>query len=262
MKIEEFIECTKDELLAVKRNSFSRGLVEQHSDIEFHEELMRLGRDKNVSSQLATYLFACKNLTIHAIDEKQSPVPFSFLSEIYQNTSFLLQFLPKKKVYALTLFRNEDNSDDFTKFFRYSFYSGSNALKENRNESIYETLLDFGLLKCAMSLNKTYGIQDLLEIAWQIFNEKHKLKWKEQDSEIESTYPPKAARFMFSIDHPELSIITLYADEYLNLAGLTKTIDESEVNKVAQAISFLDFQYNIITKGNKNGSSRTHQETR
>jgi hypothetical protein len=144
-------------------------------------------------------------------------------------------------MYALTLFRNADNSNKFTEFFAYSYYSGSNAFKEDRNGAIFESLLDFGLIKCAMTMNKAYGIQDLLEIAWQKFNEKCLLKYRDGESRIETNYPAKAARFMFNIEHPELSILTLYADHRLSLLGATKIID-SDIDKISRAVAFLDFQ--------------------
>lgn len=256
MKIEEFIECTKDELLAAKRNSFSRNIVKQNMDIECHEELMRLRNGEDTTNHLAAYLFTCKNLTIHAIDEEQTPISFETFDRIYGNAVFLLQYLPKKRMYALTLFRNADNSNKFTDFFAYSYYSGSNAFKEDRNGAIFESLLDFGLIKCAMTMNKAYGIQDLLEIAWQKFNEKCLLKYRDGESQIETNYPAKAARFMLNIEHPELSILTLYADNNLCLLGKTKIID-SDIDKLSHSVAFLDFQYNMITKGNKNGSPRT-----
>ena len=248
MKIEEFIECTKDELLAAKRNSFSRNIVKQNMDIERHEELMRLRREEDTTSHLAAYLFTCKNLTIHAIDEEQTPISFETFNRIYGNAVFLLQYLPKKRAYALTLFRNADNSNKFTDFFAYSYYSGSNAFKEDRNGEIFESILDFGLIKCAMTMSKTYGIQDLLEVAWKKFNEKCLLKYRDGESKIETNYPAKSARFMFNIEHPELSVITLYVDNHLNLFGATKIID-SDIDKIAHSVSFLDSRYNMITKG-------------
>lgn len=248
MKLEEFIECTKDELLALKRNSFSRSLVKQYSDLQFHEELMRLGRNGGTTGALASLLFVCKNLTIHALDEKESLIPFSFLDSVYGNAVFILQYLNKKKVYALTIFRNEKNAEDLQTFFNHTYFSGSNALKADRNVESFNLLLDFGFIKCAMTLQKTYGIQDLLEVAWQKFNERHKFTYHTDFSDTTTNYPVKAVRFIFNIEYPNLSTMTLYADSELNLFGKTKII-ETDIDKISNAISFLDSKYNIYTKG-------------
>ena len=239
MKIEEFIECTKDELLAAKRNSFSRSLVKQYSDIQFHEELMRLGRNGGTTGALASLLFVCKNLTIHALDEKESLIPFSFLDSVYGNAVFLLQYLKNKNVYALTIFRNEENTEELQTFFNHTYFSGSNAFKEDRNGAIFESLLDFGLVKCAMTMSKTYGIQDLLEVAWQKFNERHIFAYHTDFSDTTTNYPAKAIRFIFNVEHPELSTMTLYADNDLNLFGKTKII-ETGIDKIAAALDFLE----------------------
>ena len=239
MKIEEFIECTKDELLAAKRNSFSRSLVKQYSDIQFHEELMRLGRNGGTTGALASLLFVCKNLTIHALDEKESLIPFSFLDSVYGNAVFLLQYLKNKNVYALTIFRNEENTEELQTFFNHTYFSGSNAFKEDRNGAIFESLLDFGLVKCAMTMSKTYGIQDILEVAWQKFNERHIFTYHTDFSDTTTNYPAKAIRFIFNVEHPELSTMTLYADNDLNLFGKTKII-ETGIDKIAAALDFLE----------------------
>lgn len=248
MKLEDFIECTIDELLAVKRNSFSRNLIKQHSDLQFHEDLMRL-RYEGTTGALASILFVCKNLTIHALDEKESLIPFSFLDSVYGNAVFILQYLNKKKVYALTVFRNEKNTEDLQTFFNHTYFSGSNALKADRNVESFDSLLDFGFIKCAMTLQKTYGIQDLLEVAWQKFNGYRDEKYlKNQTSVFCASTPAKSARFIFNVEHPSLSTMTLYADDDLNLFGKTKII-ETDIDKISGAISFLDSKYNIYTKG-------------
>ena len=239
MKIEEFIECTKDELLAAKRNSFSRSLVKQYSDLQFHEELMRLGRNGGTTGALASLLFVCKNLTIHALDEKESLIPFSFLDSVYGNAVFLLQYLKNKNVYALTIFRNEENTEELQTFFNHTYFSGSNAFKEDRNGAVFESLLDFGLIKCAMTMSKTYGIQDILEVAWQKFNERHIFAYHTDFSDTTTNYPAKAIRFIFNVEHPELSTMTLYADNALNLFGKTKII-ETGIDKIAAALDFLE----------------------
>lgn len=238
MKIEEFIECTKDELLAAKRNSFSRSLVKQYSDLQFHEELMRLGRNGGTTGALASVLFVCKNLTIHALDEKESLIPFSFLDSVYGNTVFLLQYLKNKNVYVLTIFRNEENTEELQTFFNHTYFSRSDAFKEDRNGAVFESLLDFGLIKCAMTMNKAYGIQDLLEIAWQKFNERHIFTYHTDFSDTTTNYPAKAIRFIFNVEHPNLSTMTLYADNDLNLFGKTKII-ETDTDKIKVALDFL-----------------------
>lgn len=238
MKIEEFIECTKDELLAAKRNSFSRSLVKQYSDLQFHEELMRLGRNGGTTGALASLLFVCKNLTIHALDEKESLIPFSFLDSVYGNAVFLLQYLKNKNVYALTIFRNEENTEELQTFFNHTYFSRSDAFKEDRNGAVFESLLDFGLVKCAMTMSKTYGIQDILEVAWQKFNERHVFTYHTDFSDTTTNYPAKAIRFIFNVEHPELSTMTLYADNDLNLFGKTKII-ETGIDKIATALDFL-----------------------
>lgn len=99
-----------------------------------------------------------------------------------------------------------------------------------------------------MTMSKTYGIQDMLEVAWKKFNEKCLLKYRDGETKIETNYPAKSARFMFSIEHPEFSVITLYVDNCLNLFGATKIID-SDIDKIAHSVAFLDSRYNMITKG-------------
>lgn len=250
MKLEEFLECTVDELLAAKRNSFSRSIIEQNSGIEDHQELLKL-RKEGVNGELTMLLFICKNLTIHAIDEKQSPIPFSFLDGVYGNSVFILQYLPRKKVYALTLFRNTDNGNDFGSFFAKTYYSGSNALKADRNSEAFKTFLDFGLMKCAMTMDKRYGIQDLLEVAWEklLKSVKYDDVVSDKSGKIDF-YSVKTARFMFNVEHPNLSTVTLYGDNDLYLAGKTKLIDDDRTTKqISEAIHTLSKRYNIYTKG-------------
>lgn len=224
MKIEDFIECTIDELLAKKRNSFSRNIVMQNSDIERHEELTRL-MQQGSNGELAVYLFVCPNLTIHAIDEKEAPVSFDVLDRIYRNYVFILQYLKRKNAFVLTMFKNDKLTDkeNFTRFFNKTYFSSL----QNKALNTYESFLDFGLVKCAMSIRKDYGIQDLLEIAFRMFD---------GDSSVWTKY--SSVRYVFNIEHPELSTWTLFSDEDLNVYGKTKIISKN-VNQIKAAINSL-----------------------
>lgn len=227
MKVEDFIGCTLDELLATKRNSFSRNIIEQNKDLQQHEEILRFNT-QGITGELSAYLFICKNMTIHAIDEKQSPVPFSFLENVYENSSFILQHFSYKKAYVLTMFRNADGGNDIGSFFVKTYHNGTNTFKSDKGKGFSESFLDFGFVKCAMTLDKTYGIQDLLEVAWQ---ELQKCA-KRSDS-------VKVVRFIFSVDQPRLSTITLYSDDSFILAGRTKIVDSECADKISQALDEL-----------------------
>ena len=248
MRIEEFLEISSiDELIARKRNSFSRNVVLQYKDLTTHEELIRLANDTR-NNQMIAYLFVCKDLTIHAIDEEQAPVSFKNLEEIYKNAVFILQYLNKKNAYALTMFRNEYNENNFATFFHRTYFSGSNAMKADRNKGSFDSFLDFGYVKCAMTLSKTYGIQDLLEVAWQKFNERQTFTYHTDFSENTTNYPAEAVRFIFSVEHPELSTITLFGDNDLQLVGKTQ-IMKDEIDKIAAALEVLKrFDVNRFNK--------------
>ena len=237
MNIEEFIGCSIEDLIARKRNSFSRNVVLQNSDIRTHKELIHLAFESK-SNQVIGYLFAYKNLTIHAIDEKQSPIPFKILEETYKNAVFSLQYLKIKNAYVLTFFRNTENESDITTFFNKTYFPGK-SLKENYIVKSLDSFLDFGHVKCAMSLSKSYGIQDLLDVAWNRLLQYANVEdiVAKKNGEI-WFYPIKAVRFIFSIEHPELSTITLFGDNDLQLVGKTQIIKDG-IGKIAAALEVL-----------------------
>ena len=248
MNIEEFTGCSIEDLIARKRNSFSRNIVLQNSDIRTHKELVHLAFESK-SNQVIGYLFAYKNLTIHAIDEKQSPIPFKILEETYKNAVFSLQYLKIKNAYVLTLFRNAENESDLTPFFNKTYFPGKKDLKENYIVKSLDSFLDFGHVKCAMSLSKSYGIQDLLDVAWNKLLQCANIEdiVGKKDGKI-WFYSVKAARFIFSVEHPELSTITLFGDNDLQLVGKTQ-IMKDEIDKIAAALEVLKrFDVNRFNK--------------
>ena len=247
MNIEKFIGCSIEDLIARKRNSFSRNVVLQNSDIRTHKELIHLAFE-NKSNQVIGYLFAYKNLTIHAIDEKQSPIPFKILEETYKNAVFSLQYLKIKNAYVLTLFRNTENESDLTPFFNNTYFPGK-SLKENYIVKSLDSFLDFGHVKCAMSLSKSYGIQDLLDVAWNRLLQYANVEdiVAKKNGEI-GFYPIKAVRFIFSVEHPELSTITLFGDNDLQLVGKTQIMKDG-IGKISAALEVLKrFDVNRFNK--------------
>ena len=249
MNIEEFTGCSIEDLIARKRNSFSRNIVLQNSDIRTHKELAYLAFESK-SNQVIEYLFAYKNLTIHAIDEKQSPIPFKILEETYKNAVFSLQYLKLKNSYVLTLFKNSENESDFTTFFNRTYFSRKKSLKDNYVINNYsDSFLDFGHVKCAMSLSKSYGIQDLLDVAWNRLLQCANIEdiVSKKDGKI-WFYSVKAARFIFSVEHPELSTITLFGDNDLQLVGKTQIMKDG-IGKIAAALEVLKrFNVNRFNK--------------
>lgn len=222
MKVETFIETSFEELLSKKNNSFSRNAVMQNSSWfdRQHEYLFSLVKQKDTSEYLTLFLFICKNLTIHALNEEKSPISFNRLEEIYRNAVFILEKIERKNAIVVTLFRNSSNENNIGKFFDKSYSIGSgnkilnSSLSSSESNDKTKNFLDFGFIKCAMSMDKTYGIQNLLELSWQKF------------AEVRDKYASfETARFIFNVEKPNLSTITLYDNENLILAGKTKILD-------------------------------------
>ena len=212
MDVEDFIECSFEKLLLKKGNSFSRNLVAQSiEDVKQHQDLFRLRKEDNTNGQMVVFLFICTNLTIHALDEQQSPISFQRLSEIYGDAVFVLQWLEWKHAFVITLFRNSEGESDISKFFNQTYHSGSGNKILNGPDSKMNDFLDFGYLKCAMSMSKNYGIQDLLEIAWNLF--------------LKANSTINSAQFVFNIDSLKLSTCTTFATDSISLFGRAKIIN-------------------------------------
>lgn len=204
-------------LRSLKRNSFSCSAIDQLINIANDESSdFTVEMYKN---NVFRYLYNYKYLTIHAIDEHESPVSFSLLDKIYENTIFILQYFYLKNAYVVTIYKNDEKSNNFQKFFDKAF----------GNYQSYETFFDFGFIKCAMTMNKEYGIQNLLEIFWNNY-----LECVRHNATISNI------RFMISIQHIGLSTMTIYEDEKISIYGKTKLLNISD-SKIRNVINELPY---------------------
>ena len=244
--------------LDCKRNSFSRNLLisykDELTDPDWYQQrtiskITRRVSDNDISEELAYFLFVYETLNIHAIDEKESPVPFSVLESIYGDNVFVLQNLAIKKSLALLI---EDVSMMSAGFAGAKQSAIVNVFKSTWNFTARElgdinlpgnrnSYLDFGHLKSAMTLRKTYGIQDLLEVGFQIFDAYKQKKAQNYGIRDEFKEIITSCRIIFNLENPNLSTITLMGPSTLTLQGKTKMISEdSFVNKIRSAITIFN----------------------
>ena len=162
------------------------------------------------------------------ITEITEPISFQRLEEIYGNAIFVLQWLEWKHAFVITLFRNSEGENDISKFFNQTYHSGSGNKILNGSDSKMDDFLDFGYLKCVMSMSKNYGIQDLLEITWDLFSSISNKSFTQINS----------AQFVFNVDSLKLSTCTTFRTGSINLFGRTKIIDYN-VDKLRHAIDNL-----------------------
>lgn len=226
-----------EKVLALKKNSFSRNLL-----LSYEEDVKNIRWNpkrfvwKDTSFELAEFLYQYPFLNVHAIDEGEAPIPFSALEEIYGDYVFVLQYLKKKNSLMLLLKKITQESlahgttfsqdEAIVDVFRSSWNYGLSQSADS--------YLDFGFVKSAMSLRKTYGIQDLLEVGLSVFRTCRQNEYKELAPF--SDYGCSSCRFLFSIDHLEISTIALHPFKRLILQGKTKIVPESFLDKIRLAL--------------------------
>lgn len=250
-------------VLALKKNSFSRNLLLSYEN-ELRELVLSKWNPLNVNYatqyrlatqdktlELAVFLYEYPFLDIHAIDEKEAPVPFSVLEEIYGENVFVLQRLEKKNSLMLLIedIRQIESATQQTKYkrdaavaqvFASTWNYSSREFKGDLNANSM-SYLDFGFLKNAMTLRKTYGIQDLLEIGFQIFSAYRNKKNENYGLRSEFKDLLSSCRIVFNVEHPELSTVTLMGGNTLTLQGKTKIIEEKDfVDKISFAIKIFN----------------------
>lgn len=268
----ESLEKQIEDIAASKRNSFSRNVLRSYRSsileylsskasekrIEWFRKTSFTYYGQDISESLACILWTYKNLTVHAIDEGEAPVPFSVLENIYKDAVFVLQYLKEKRALALQIedvkqdyYKQPDGSlctdssslqRKFLEAFQYSWnYTKFDVSATYTANHIKQSYLDFGFLKSAMSLRKTYGIQDLLEIGFQIFEDSKKRNL--DAAKAAGIVPPSmsACRIVFNIEHPDLSTITLSnPNTMLTLQGKTKVVHKGFTSKIALAIKICE----------------------
>lgn len=257
MTNKEYLELF-EKTLEKKRNSFSRNLLLSYknelTDPEWYQERMvsratRRVSEPDLSEELAYYLFVYEALNIHAIDEKESPVPFIDLESVYRENVFVLQRLAIKNSIALLI---EDVSlmsaafagakqNAIVNVFKSTWNYTAKELGDINLECNRNSYLDFGYMKSAMTLRKTYGIQDLLAVGFLIF-EAYKKKRIETYG-LRNCYKEilTSCRIIFNLENPTLSTITLMGPNTLTLQGKTKIIEEQDfVDKIVFALKIFE----------------------
>lgn len=251
MNAVESLEKQIEDIAASKRNSFSRNilasykddLADQENPISASVAPYAQSQQKDLSKELAYYLLTYPRLNIHAIDEKNGPIPFASLEEIYGENVFVLQHLERKKSLMLLLEDIKTFSESFGKdkqsavlsVFKSTWHFTAYELGDMRLIGNRNSYLDFGFLKSAMTLRKTYGIQDLLSVGFSMFDEYKKMPGSLYGVKEKLQDLLTSCRMIFSLDSPELSTITMMGPHTLALKGHTKIVESRFVGKIKLA---------------------------
>ena len=212
MSEEEFAK-----LLSYKRNSFSRNFLEIHKDAllnDNHQEEYSF-TDLCILSALRDH----PDITIHAIDEKQGPLSIMKFKDIFGDFSFEISLSVNNIVVYGSALRH------------YNFTENSMTNNFLLKTSHY---IDAGQFCAAMTMNASYGIQDLLLVFWKCI-------YHYYDYEMSYFGRFFKAKLILNRDAWNLSTITFWPETTISLNGYTKIIDNSKIlSQLKYAVMILD----------------------
>ncbi len=212
---------TLETLKSLKRNSFSKNLIESVAkDFSTYEEAFRelcqtthLVDSKDINFMMEKHLVENPFATCHALFENDEDT--SFLNDLYEKEYgdfiFAMKINHVRKLLCLQIINSNvpkdfslksDGDEISTSYAKLVEYLETNSSRRDMFSSAHE-IVDFGFIKCAMVLDHSYGIQDVVSVVFRILRKKY-------GSELEKRL--QEATFAIPLDQAKYGIVACTSD--------------------------------------------------
>lgn len=229
-----------EDLKLLKRNSYSKSIIDnlanEYSSYRMAYNEICIQREYHSDTLINKYI--TKNLLenpfaiCHAIIENND---VQFLEELYEKQygdflfAFKINHVRKLLIVQIINANSSDTQNNDSSFSKLIEYLETNSKRELSLSGAHE-IGDFGFIKCAMMLDHTYGIQDVLAVIFRILSKKYK----------ESLYKKlEEATFAIPLNNAKYGIVAM-VNEFKSFKLNGKILEEIEQRDMEDLLLALD----------------------